>query len=221
MITLNNDWDEFLQSETQKLYYLELRTFLKKEYSTKRIYPAPTEIFNALKYTPYANVKAVILGQDPYINPGEAHGLAFSVQDGANVPPSLKNIFKELNHDLGVPIPAGGCLVKWAERGVMLLNAALTVQASRSRSHAGKGWEQFTAAVISRLNDRETPMVFMLWGRDAQAKGAMVTNPRHLVLTAAHPSPLAGGRFFGSRHFSKANAFLKDNGIEEIDWNLT
>ena len=220
MITLNNDWDEFLLSETQKPYYIDLRAFLKKEYSTKQIYPAPTEIFNALKYTPYANVKAVILGQDPYINPGEAHGLAFSVQDGAAVPPSLKNIFKELHNDLGVPIPQSGCLVKWAEQGVMLLNAALTVQASRSRSHVGKGWEKFTAAVISRLNDRETPMVFMLWGKDAAAKAEMVTNSRHLVLTAAHPSPLAGGRFFGCRHFSKANAFLTDNNIGEINWNL-
>lgn len=221
MLTLNNDWDEFLQSETQKPYYLELRAFLKKEYATKTIYPAPTQIFNALKYTPYETVKAVILGQDPYINPGEAHGLAFSVQDGTAVPPSLKNIFKELNSDLGVPISNSGCLVKWSKQGVMLLNAALTVQASRSRSHTRKGWEQFTAAIIERLNDRETPMVFMLWGKDAQARGVMITNARHLVLTAAHPSPLAGGRFFGCRHFSKANAFLKDNGIEEINWDLT
>jgi len=221
MITLNNDWDEFLQTETEKPYYLDLRAFLKQEYSTKIIYPPPADIFNALKYTPYENVKAVILGQDPYINPGEAHGLAFSVQDSAAIPPSLRNIFKELKDDLGVPPPSNGCLVKWAEQGVMLLNAVLTVQASRSRSHARKGWEQFTAAVIGRLNERETPMVFMLWGKDAGAKAAMVTNTRHLVLSAAHPSPLAGGRFFGCRHFSAANAFLKRNVIEEIDWNLT
>ena len=221
MITLNNDWDEFLQEETKKPYYLALRAFLKTEYSTRTIYPKAGEIFNALKYTPYADVRAVILGQDPYIKPGEAHGLAFSVQEGAAVPPSLKNIFKELNDDLGVSIPICGCLVKWAEQGVMLLNAALTVRAGASRSHAGKGWEQFTAAVIERLNDRETPMVFMLWGKDAQAKRAWITNPKHLILEAAHPSPLAGGRFFGSRHFSQANAFLKENGIKEIDWRLT
>lgn len=220
MITLNNDWDEFLQAETKKQYYLDLRAFLKTEYSTKRIYPAAGDIFNALKYTPYSEVKAVILGQDPYINPGEAHGLAFSVQEGAAVPPSLQNIFRELNTDLGVPIPRHGCLVKWAEQGVMLLNAVLTVQAGKSRSHARKGWEQFTTAVIARLNARETPMVFMLWGRDAQAKAELINNPKHLVLTAAHPSPLAGGRFFGCRHFSKANAFLAEAGLPEIDWSL-
>jgi len=219
-VRIEQEWKTLLQGEFDAPYFETLTQFVKEEYTRYTIFPPAKLIFNAFDQCPVSKVKVVILGQDPYINPGEAHGLAFSVQDGTAVPPSLKNIFKELNDDLGIPIPRSGCLIKWAERGVMLLNAVLTVQASRSRSHAGKGWERFTAAVISRLNEREKPMVFMLWGRDAQAKAAMITNFRHLVLTAAHPSPLAGGRFFGCRHFSRANAFLKENGISEIDWNI-
>ncbi|MDR1209744.1 MAG: uracil-DNA glycosylase [Clostridiales bacterium] len=220
MIKLGNDWDEFLDEETRKPYYLELRKFLKSEYSSRRIYPPMNDIFNAMRHTPLANVRAVVLGQDPYINPGEAHGLAFSVQPGAKAPPSLRNILKELHDDAGIPEPPNGCLLKWADNGVMLLNRVLTVAAGASRSHAGRGWETFTRAAIERVNAKEAPVVFLLWGKDAQGVAEYITNPRHLVLTAAHPSPLAGGRFFGCRHFSKANEFLTRNGAEPIDWSL-
>ncbi|MCL2527346.1 MAG: uracil-DNA glycosylase [Defluviitaleaceae bacterium] len=220
MVKLNNDWDAILAEEFQKDYYLELRAFLKEAYTTRTIYPGMHDIFNALKLTPYNKTKAVIVGQDPYINPGEAHGLSFSVQPGAKTPPSLANIFKELKEDMGCTIPNNGHLVKWAAQGVMLLNTVLTVEARRSRSHAGKGWERFTDTVLFHLNDRKEPMVFLLWGKDAQAKGRLIDNPAHLVLKAAHPSPLAGGRFFGSKHFSQTNEFLAKNGLEAIDWQL-
>jgi len=220
MVKLHNDWDMLLAEEFTKDYYLELRAFLKNAYNTRNIYPSMHDIFNALKLTPYKEVKAVIMGQDPYINPGEAHGLAFSVQPGAKTPPSLANIFKELHSDLGCAIPNNGHLVCWANQGVMLLNTVLTVEARRSRSHAGKGWERFTDTVLFHLNDRETPMVFLLWGKDAQAKARLIDNPKHLVLNAAHPSPLAGGRFFGCKHFSKSNEFLMQNGISAIDWQI-
>jgi len=220
MVKLHNDWDELLAEEFQKGYYLELRAFLKNAYSTRTIYPNMHDIFNALKLTPYNQVKAVIVGQDPYINPGEAHGLSFSVMPGAKTPPSLANIFKELREDLGCTIPNNGHLVHWASQGVMLLNNVLTVEARQSRSHAGKGWERFTDSVLFHLNDRPQPVVFLLWGKDAQVKGRLIDNPRHLVLKAAHPSPLAGGRFFGSKHFSQTNKFLTQNGQEAIDWQI-
>ena len=220
MVKLHNDWDAILAEEFKKDYYQQLRAFLKEAYKTRTIYPSMHDIFNALKLTAYQDVKAVIVGQDPYINPGEAHGLAFSVQPGAKTPPSLANIFKELKDDVGTYIPNNGHLVSWAKQGVMLLNTVLTVEARRSRSHAGKGWERFTDTVLFHLNDRAMPMVFLLWGKDAQAKGRLIDNPKHLVLKAAHPSPLAGGRFFGCRHFSKTNGFLTQNGQSPIDWQI-
>ena len=220
MVKLNNDWDALLADEFAQEYYQNLRGFLKAEYSTKTIYPNMHDIFNALKFTPYASVKAVIVGQDPYINPGEAHGLSFSVCPGIKTPPSLGNIFKELATDVGCTVPNNGHLTHWAEQGVLLLNSVLTVEAKKSRSHAGKGWERFTDFVLGLLNQRETPMVFLLWGRDAQAKGRIVDNSSHLVLQAAHPSPLAGGRFFGCKHFSMTNEFLMRNGQEPINWQL-
>ena len=220
MVKFGNDWDELLGDEFGKEYYLELRAFLKEAYTTRRIYPDMHDIYNALKLTAYSDVRAVVVGQDPYINPGEAHGLSFSVLPGARVPPSLQNIFKELRDDIGFEIPGHGHLVSWARQGVLLLNTVLTVEAGRSRSHAKKGWEQFTDTVLYKLSDRTKPMVFLLWGKDAQAKARLIDNPRHLVLMAAHPSPLAGGRFFGCRHFSKANEFLAKNGLGAIDWQL-
>jgi uracil-DNA glycosylase len=197
---------------------LELREFLKNEYRTQKICPNMHDIFNALKLTAYADVKAVIVGQDPYINEGEAHGLAFSVLPHAKTPPSLANIFKEMAADIGAEIPPHGHLEHWARQGVLLLNTVLTVRAGQSRSHARKGWEQFTDSVLDILDKREKPAVFLLWGKDAQAKGRVISAPHHLILQAAHPSPLAGGRFFGCKHFSKTNAFLRENGVGEIDW---
>lgn len=218
MVKLDNDWDGLLAEEFSKEYYLRLREFLKAEYRSRTIYPDMHDIFNALKFTPYASVKAVIVGQDPYINPGEAHGLAFSVKPGAKTPPSLANIFKELADDAGAETPENGYLERWAREGVLLLNTVLTVRERQSRSHAGKGWEQFTDAVLDLLDKREKPVVFLLWGRDAQKKGAIISDQKHLILQAAHPSPLAGGRFFGCKHFSRTNEFLRANGLGEIDW---
>ncbi|MCL2199163.1 MAG: uracil-DNA glycosylase [Defluviitaleaceae bacterium] len=218
MVNLQNSWDELLAEEFKKEYYQSLRAFLKEEYRTQTIYPNMHDIFNALKLTAYENVKVVIVGQDPYINPGEAHGLSFSVKPGAKTPPSLVNIFKELSDDVGVPTPENGHLERWARQGVLLLNNVLTVRAGQSRSHANKGWEQFTDTVLGHLDERLQPAVFLLWGRDAQAKGRVVSARHHLILQAPHPSPLARGAFFGCRHFSKANAFLKQHGIEEIEW---
>lgn len=223
MIKLDNDWDDLLEAEFAQPYYQNLRQFLKQEYRSKTIYPNMHDIFNALKLTPYHKVKAVIVGQDPYINPGEAHGLSFSVQPGIKTPPSLANIYKELQADLGCTIPNHGHLVGWAQQGVLLLNNVLTVEAKKSRSHARQGWERFTDYIMELLNQRETPMVFLLWGRDAQAKGRIISEvgqSRHLVLQAAHPSPLAGGKFFGCRHFSQTNAFLQSHGIAPINWQL-
>lgn len=221
MVNIGNDWDEILSGEFDKEYYLSLRQFLKSEYKNQTIYPSMYDIFNALKYTAYKDVKAVIIGQDPYHGPGQAHGLCFSVQKGVAIPPSLMNIYKELNSDIGFSIPDHGYLKNWADQGVLLLNAVLTVRAGAANSHKGKGWETFTDTVIKHLNDKEDPVVFILWGANAKAKSAMITNPKHLVLTAPHPSPLSAyNGFFGCRHFSKTNLFLISNGRGKIDWSI-
>lgn len=221
MVSIGNEWDEIIGEEFEKPYYKELRNFLKTEYKTRRIYPDMYDIFNALKYTSYNSVKAVILGQDPYHGAGQAHGLCFSVKKGVAPPPSLVNIFKELKEDIGIDIPSHGELTSWAKNGVLLLNTALTVREGQPNSHRGKGWEIFTDAVISALNQRKEPIVFILWGANAKAKASLITNPIHLKLMAAHPSPLSAyNGFFGCRHFSKANEFLINNKIEPIDWDL-
>ena len=221
MKIFQNDWAPLLEAEMQKDYYQKLRTVLIKEYRTRTIYPDMYDIFNAMHYTPYNKIKVVILGQDPYHGPRQAHGLSFSVLPGVDPPPSLVNIFKELKDDLGCEIPNHGCLRHWAEQGVLLLNAVLTVRAYQANSHQGIGWEEFTDHIITLLNKREEPMVFILWGRPAQRKQSMITNPNHLVLTSSHPSPLSAYRgFFGSRPFSKANAFLREHNMEPIDWQL-
>lgn len=221
MVQLGNSWDDILKDEFNKEYYQKLRVFLKQEYlySGKNIFPKMDNIFNALKYTDYNDVKAVILGQDPYHGAGQAHGLCFSVERGVAIPPSLVNIYKELNADLGVPIPSHGCLTDWAKNGVLLLNSVLTVREGIAGSHRGRGWEVFTDTVIELLNNREKPIVFLLWGNYAKAKASLVDQSRHLVLTAAHPSPLSAyNGFFGCRHFSAANRFLADN---KIDWSIS
>lgn len=222
MVKFDNDWDELLQGEFDKEYYLNLRKFLISEYKTQRIFPGMYDIFNAMKLTAYDSVKCVIIGQDPYHGEGQAHGLSFSVRKGVAPPPSLVNIFKEIREDLGIDNTGShGELTKWAESGVLLLNSVLTVRANQPRSHRGKGWENFTTNVIKLLNQREKPMVFMLWGADARAKKQFITNPSHLILEAAHPSPLSAyNGFFGCRHFSKANDFLRSNGLEEIQWSI-
>jgi len=220
MKPLGNTWDALLAEEFAAEYYLQLRNFLKEEYSSRTIYPGMFDIFNALKFTDYPKVRAVILGQDPYHGPGQAHGLAFSVQKGVSTPPSLVNIYKELQQDLGITPPAHGNLEHWARQGVLLLNTALTVRGGQANSHRGKGWEQFTDRIIALLNHRSEPMVFLLWGANAKGKVPLLTNPDHLILTAPHPSPLsAHSGFFGCRHFSRANEFLRRHG-GEIDWSV-
>jgi uracil-DNA glycosylase len=217
MVQLGNSWDTLLQDQFRQDYYLQLREFLKTEYRTQTVYPPMGEIFNALKETPYEKVKAVILGQDPYHQPGQAHGMCFSVRKGVEPPPSLKNIYKELESELGITPPDHGDLTKWAREGVLLLNTALTVRQSAPASHRGQGWEKLTDQIIRLLNDRPEPVVFLLWGSHARAKKALVTNPWHLVLESAHPSPLSAyNGFFGCGHFIKTNQFLK----EPIDWDL-
>ncbi|MBR4304469.1 MAG: uracil-DNA glycosylase [Clostridia bacterium] len=221
MVNIGNDWDTILKADFESENYRNLRVFLKDEYSSHTIYPGMYDIFNALRYTPYSSVKVVIIGQDPYHGPNQAHGLSFSVKQGVPPPPSLQNIFKELKTDLGLPIPNHGCLESWAKQGVLLLNAVLTVRAGQANSHKGQGWEKLTDSIIKHLNDRQTPMVFLLWGANAGAKSALITNPSHLVLKCAHPSPLSAyNGFFGCRHFSKANKYLSDCGLKEIDWRL-
>ena len=221
MVNIGNEWDEILKDEFEKEYYLNLREFLKREYFTYHIYPNMYDIFNALKYTSYSDVKAVIIGQDPYHGQGQAHGLCFSVQKGVAVPPSLQNIYKEIYSDLGIPPANHGYLKKWADSGVLMMNAVLTVREGQANSHKGKGWEIFTDRVIELLNEREKPIVFLLWGGNAKQKMRLITNPNHLILQAAHPSPLSAfNGFFGCRHFSKANEFLANHGMEPIDWRI-
>ncbi len=221
MVNIGNEWDELLKGEFDKEYYLKLRQFLISEYSQYKIYPNMYNIFNALKYTSYSDVKAVILGQDPYHQPGQAQGLCFSVQKGTPQPPSLQNIFKELKSDLGIDPPHHGELISWAQHGVLLMNTVLTVREGQPNSHKGKGWEIFTDRVIQLLNEREKPMVFILWGGNARSKKSLITNPAHLILESPHPSPLSAyNGFFGNRHFSRTNEFLVSKGIEPIDWRI-
>lgn len=221
MVEFLNDWDGLLADELKKPYFQNILAFLNKEYRRTQCYPPPQQVFRALRATPYGKVRAVILGQDPYHGPGQAHGLCFSVNAGVPLPPSLENIFAELHADLGCPAPQSGDLSGWAEQGVLLLNTILTVQRGRPMSHAGIGWQTFTDRVIELLNAREKPIVFLLWGSPARAKKTLLTNPAHLILEAPHPSPLSAGRgFFGCRHFSKANAFLQAHGETPIDWRL-
>ncbi len=221
MVNLGNDWDLILKDEFEKDYYLKLREFLKTEYRNHVVYPDMYDIFNALKYTSFNDVKVVILGQDPYHGAGQAHGLCFSVQKGVEPPPSLKNIYKELNAELGLSIPSHGELTKWAKQGVLLLNTVLTVREASPNSHKNCGWEIFTDAVIRHLNEREKPIVFLLWGANARAKAALITNPNHKIFACAHPSPLSAyNGFFGCGHFAKTNEFLKSIGETPIDWQI-
>ncbi|MGN1350816.1 MAG: uracil-DNA glycosylase [Anaerovoracaceae bacterium] len=221
MVQFGNDWDEVLSGEFDKDYYRLLRDFLKKEYSSQTIYPSMYDIFNAQKATAYSDVKVVILGQDPYHGPGQAHGMCFSVKKGVAPPPSLVNIFKELESDCGCEIPSHGYLADWAAQGVLLLNTVLTVRGGQPNSHKGMGWEIYTDNVIRKLNERSRPMVFMLWGSNARSKKVYLTGPQHLILEAPHPSPLSAYRgFFGCGHFSKANRFLAEHGMEPVDWQL-
>ncbi|MCI7266012.1 MAG: uracil-DNA glycosylase [Anaerovibrio sp.] len=221
MEIFKNDWGQYLKEEMAQPYYRQLRQFLIGEYSTKQVYPDMYSIFNALHYTSYAETKVLILGQDPYHEPGQAHGLSFSVQPNVPPPPSLVNIFKELETDLGCTVPNNGCLEPWARQGVLLLNTVLTVQAHRANSHRDKGWEIFTDKIISLLNQREKPVAFILWGSPARRKKAMITNQQHFIVESPHPSPLSAYRgFFGSRPFSKVNKFLESVGEEPINWQL-
>ena len=222
MVNIGNDWDEILKDEFLKPYYLELRSFLKKEYASHRIFPDMYDIFNALKYTSFGDTKVVMIGQDPYHGEGQAHGLCFSVKPGIEPPPSLKNIFAELKSDLNVEVPEHyGYLTSWAKQGVLMLNSVLTVRAGQAFSHKGRGWETFTDRVILELNAKKTPVVFLLWGAAAKNKAQLITNKNHIKLTAAHPSPLSAyNGFFGCRHFSAANKILAESGQTPIDWSL-
>lgn len=221
MAAISNDWLEALKDEFKQPYYRELFQTVNEEYKTRQIFPPADDIFNAFHLTPLKDVKVVIFGQDPYHNVGQAHGLCFSVKKGVQVPPSLVNIYKELEDDLGCTIPDHGYLVKWAQQGVLMLNTVLTVRAHQANSHRGIGWEQFTDAAIKVLNEQDRPIVFILWGSPAQRKKVMLNNSKHLILEAPHPSPLSAYRgFFGSRPFSQTNEFLKKNGLAEIDWQI-
>lgn len=215
-------WKTLLEKEKEEPYFKEILTFVEKERAAgKTIYPKNSDIFNSLAFTPFENVKVVILGQDPYHGPGQAHGLCFSVREGVPPPPSLINIFKEISQDLGVPLSKSGCLEKWAKQGVLLLNAVLTVEAGLPQSHANKGWERFTDKIVEILNDKCLGLVFLLWGSPAQKKGALIDRTKHTVLSAPHPSPLSANRgFFGCKHFSRTNEVLRELGLAEIDWSL-
>ena len=218
-VKIEESWQNVLQDEFEKPYFKDLVSYVKDEYESQKVYPAGNQIFNAFEMCPFDNVKVVILGQDPYHGPNQANGLAFSVSDEVRTPPSLLNIFKEIKSDLGKDIPETGNLERWAKQGVLLLNATLTVRAGNAGSHQKKGWEQFTDAVVQKVNDLKEHVVFMLWGNYAQKKGAFIDEEKHLVLKAAHPSPFAADRgFFGSRHFSKANKYLEEHGKKPIDW---
>ena len=221
MAQIDNDWLEPLKPEFAKPYYKKLYQKVIEEYNTHIVFPEPNDIFNAFALTPLHKVKAVILGQDPYHGEGQAHGLCFSVKPGVDIPPSLLNIYKELQYDMGCEMPNNGYLVKWAQQGVLMLNTVLTVRAHQANSHRGIGWEEFTDAAIQILNRQDRPIVFLLWGRPAQMKKAMLNNPKHLILESAHPSPLSAYRgFFGSRPFSKTNEFLRQHGETPIDWQI-
>lgn len=218
---IGNGWDLTLGDEFKKDYFLKIKEFIDEEYNSKTIYPQYEEIFNAFKLTPLDNVKVVILGQDPYHEKGQAHGLAFSTPEGHAIPRSLKNIFKEINNEYGYPIPESGCLENWAKQGVFLLNTVLTVEEGKANSHSKCGWQIFTDNVIKLLNKQEKAIVFLLWGKQAEKKRELITNPNHLILITSHPSPFSARRgFLGSNHFKKANEFLRDNGLEEIEWKL-
>lgn len=222
MSKISNDWLDVIGEEFQKPYYLQLRQFLIEEYKTCKIYPAADDVFNAFHFTPLNKVKVLLIGQDPYHNENQAIGTSFAVPASQkNIPPSLVNIYKELHDDLGCNIPNNGYIKKWANQGVLLLNTVLTVRAHQANSHKGQGWEQFTDEVIRTVNEQDRPIVYFLWGRPAQAKKKMLTNPKHLILEAPHPSPLSSYRgFFGCKHFSQANEFLEENGVEPIDWQI-
>jgi len=221
MTILKNDWAAELEPEFSKPYYLELRAFLAEEYRARAVYPDMYDIFNALHYTPLSETKVVILGQDPYHGPGQAHGLSFSVKEGIGAPPSLQNMFKELRDDLGCEIPDHGHLLHWAKQGVLLLNTVLTVRAHEANSHKDKGWEKFTDSVIAAVNRKADPVVFLLWGSHAQKKAELITNKKHLQIRTPHPSPLSAYRgFFGSKPFSRTNQFLRSVGSREIDWQI-
>ena len=218
---IGNDWDLALSEEFEKDYFLKIKDFIDEEYKSKTIYPPYDEIFNAFKLTPLSNVKVVILGQDPYHEKGQAHGLAFSTPPGRPIPRSLKNIFKEINAEYGYPIPKSGCLESWANQGVFLLNTVLTVEDGNANSHSKCGWQTFTDNVIKLLNCQSQPIVFLLWGKQAEKKKELINNPNHLVLITSHPSPFSARRgFLGSNHFIKANEFLSNNGLEEINWEI-
>lgn len=218
---IGNDWDLALEDEFKKDYFLKIKEFIDEEYSSKTIYPPYEDIFNAFKLTPLSNVKVVILGQDPYHEKGQAHGLAFSTPEGHPIPRSLKNIFKEINNEYDYPIPTSGCLEKWANQGVFLLNTVLTVEEGIANSHSGCGWQTFTDNVIRLLDNQDSAIVFLLWGKQAEKKKELITNPNHLVLITSHPSPFSARRgFLGSNHFKLANDFLNENDLDEIDWSL-
>ena len=222
MLSISSDWNEILKDEFEQEYFKELNSFLDEEYASATVYPPKDEIFSAYNVTPYSKVKVVIIGQDPYHNPNQAHGMSFSVKPGVKCPPSLVNIYKELNAELNIPISKSGYLMDWAKQGVFLLNTVLTVRENEPGSHAKKGWEKFTDRTIKALSESDRPICFMLWGKPAQAKKKLIaSNPKHLILESAHPSPLSAYRgFFGCNHFIEANEFLKANGLEEIDWSI-
>jgi len=221
MMTGAKDWDELLKDEFQKDYFTELQDFLEEEYNNHKIYPKKNDIFTALKWTSYENTNVVIFGQDPYHNENQAHGLAFSVQKGIDVPPSLQNIYKELNRELGLYIPNNGYLEKWAKQGVLLLNSSLTVRDGEANSHKGRGWEKLTDKITQLLNERKRTVIFLLWGNDAKKKEELITAPQHIILTAAHPSPLSASRgFFGCNHFAEVNKMLVSMNRKPIDWQI-